>query len=54
MKEKDMNLINEEEEEINDIANHPEQLDDIDARVHNQANQNNANNQLLLKIPTKE
>ena len=49
-----MNLINEEEEEINDIANHPEQLDDIDARVHNQANQNNANNQLLLKIPTKE
>ena len=54
MKEKDMNLINEEEEEINDIANHPEQLDDIDTRVHNQANQNNASNQLLLKIPTKE
>ena len=56
MKEKNMDLINEEEveEEINEIANQPGQLDDIDTRIQNQENQNNDNNQLLLKIPTKE
>ena len=49
-----MNLINEEEEEINDIANHPDQLDNIDNIIQNQVAQNNNNDQLLLKIPTKE
>ena len=54
MKENNMNLINEEEEEINDIANHPDQLDNIDNIIQNQVAQNNNNDQLLLKIPTKE
>ena len=54
MKEIDMNLINEEEEEINDNRNQEGQIEQIDIAVQSQDSQNKLVNQLLFKIPSKD
>ena len=49
-----MNLINEEEEEIDDIANQANNIDRINTNIHQQQSQSSVNNQLLCKVPSKE
>ena len=54
MKEKDLNLINEEEEEINNISNQQDHLEEINTQIQNQPSQNNADPQLLYEVPSKD
>ena len=54
MKEKDMNLINEEEEEINDIGNQEAQIEQIDNAAQSQHGHNNVIIQNLFKRPSTD
>ena len=55
MKENNMNLINEEEEEINDIQNQANNIEHINTNtIQQQPSQSSVNNQLLCKVPSKE
>ena len=54
MKENNIELINEEEEEINNIENQANNLEEINTNIHQQQSQSSVNNQLLCKVPSKE